>query len=381
MLPALGDALRSFAISPRVELLNHGSYGACPRVVLDAEWAERLALEADPVAFMDAVPGRLRAILEAIAPRFGADPDGLVFVESATMGVATVLRGLALRPGDRVVTTDHVYGAVMQQLRHAERSLGVVVDVAHVPFPLDAPEQVVAAVTPRLPGARLAVLDAVTSATGLVWPFAALTAACRRAGVPVLVDGAHAPGLVPVDLRALDADWFVGNLHKWCFAPKGTAILWAAPRQRDLTVPLVVSHDRELGWPRAFGWIGSRDVSGWLATPAAFAFVDALGEEAIRAHNDALCARMAAALADRWGVVVPSPGSMRAAMATLPLPGDPPAEAATPIGLALRAHGLEVPVVPFRGRAWLRISAQVYNREESYTRLGDAVADLLSAPS
>lgn len=379
MRSALADAQGTFAISPRVELLNHGSYGACPRAVLDAEWAERLALEADPIAFMEAVPGRLRGILEALAPRFGADPDGLVFVESATMGVATVLRGIGLRPGDRIVTTDHVYGAVMQQLRYAERSLGVVVDVVPVPFPLDAPEEVVTAVAPRLPGARLAVLDAVTSSTGLVWPFAALVAACREAGVPVLVDGAHAPGLVPVDLVALDADWFVGNLHKWCFAPKGTAILWAAPRQRASTVPLAASHDQELGWPRAFGWTGTRDVSGWLATPSAFAFVDSLGEERIRAHNDAMCAQMAEALVERWGVRVPSPRSMRAAMATLPLPGDPPGTAATPLQTALRARGLEVPVVPFGGRAWLRISAQVYNREESYVRLGEAVAELLAA--
>lgn len=376
MLPALGDARAAFALAPDLDLLNHGSYGACPRVVLDAERAERLAMEADPIAFMDAVPSRLRGILEALAPRFGADAEGLVFVENATAGVATVLRGLDLRPGDRIVTTDHVYGAVRHQLRYAARTHGVVVDEVPVPFPVASAEQVVAAVAPRLPGARLAVLDAVTSPTGLVWPIGALVAACRAADVPVLVDGAHAPGLVPLDLAALDADWFVGNLHKWCFAPKGTAILWAAPRRRSALVPLVISHPYEAGWPRSFDWIGTRDVSGWLATPAATAFVDGLGEGAIRAHNDELCARMVEQLAARWRVALPSPRSMRAAMAAIPAPRGLGAEAAPALHAALRARRLEVPCIPFAGRTWVRISAQVYNDEAAYARLGEAVLEL-----
>lgn len=372
------DIDAAFALDPALTLLNHGSFGACPRRVLAVQDLERARLEADPIGFMDEAAARVRVVADRVAVRLGARGDDLALVENATAGTATVLRSLALAPGDRLVTTSHVYGAVRQALQVIGGRAGAVVDEVVVPFPLSDPEEVVAAVVPHVRGARLAVLDWITSPTGLVLPVEPLVAACRAEGVPVLLDAAHAPGQVPMDLDALGADWVTGNLHKWLFAPKGSAVLWARADRRGELVPLAPSHDTPLGFPRAFDWVGTRDPSGWLAVPEALAFVDALGLDAIRAHNDALAAWAAQTLADRWGVVLPAPASMRAAMATLPLPGDVPAERVDALHDALRARGLEVMLVPFDGRAWIRISAQVYNTEAEYLRLGEAVVDLLA---
>lgn len=374
-----GHAARArFTIAPDLDMLNHGSYGACPVSVVEAEFSERRALEADPIAAMDVVPGRVRQILEQLAPRLGARAEDLALVENATAGVNTVLRSLTLRPGDRIVTTTHVYGAVRQALHWVAARAGAEVIEVPVPFPCEGPEHVLAALSPALPGARLAVIDAITSPTGLVWPMHDLVRACRAAGVPVLVDGAHVPGQVPLDLDQLGADWFVGNLHKWLFAPKGSAVLWAAPEHHADLVPLVIGHPQPLGYPRSFDWIGTRDVSGWMAIPSALVFVDEYGEAAIRAHNHALCADMAQALAERWRVPLPAPASMRAAMAAIPAPGPVPETGAAALHAALRQRRIEVPCIPFAGRTWIRISAQIYNTPDQYERLGTAVEAILA---
>jgi isopenicillin-N epimerase len=356
-----GAAMRgAFALRPGFVQLNHGSFGGAPREVLRAQQALRDELEADPVGFMVGVPERLRRVLDQLGPQLGARGRDLVFVDNATTGVATVLRDLRLRPGDRLVTTSHVYGAVREILAVVAARTGAVVEEVEVPFSIEGPEQVVAAVAARLPGARLAVLDAITSATGLVLPIGELVAACRAHGVPVLVDAAHAPFHVPVDLERLGADWWTGNLHKWAFAPKGTAVLYARRDRQDLT-PLVPSHLQRLGFPHSFDWSGTKDFTPWLSVPAALRFVGALGVERVQAHNQALCVEMAELLSRGWGVTLPSPASMRGAMVTLPLPGVVPAEAAVGLQRRLHARGYGVVCTPFVGRTWLRLSAQIYN--------------------
>lgn len=372
-----GAAARaSFAIAPGLTLLNHGSFGACPREVLESQRRWRDAMEADPIAFMEAAPDRLRDVVRQVAPWLGARGDDLALVENATSGVSAVLRSLVIRPGDRIVTTTHVYGAVRNLLNWVADRAGATVVEAEVPWPAASPDEVVDTVRKVLPGARLAVLDWITSPTGVVWPIDALVRSCHAVGVPVLVDAAHAPGHVPMDLDALGADWTTGNLHKWMFAAKGTAVLHARrDRQREL-VPLAISHDLAKGFPRSFDQTATRDLSSWLSVPAALGFMRALGPEAIRAHNDALCARMADGLADRWGVTLPAPPSMRGAMASIPAPNELPADRASWLHTELQRRRIEVPCVPFAGRTWVRISAQIYNHEDEYRRLGQAVAEL-----
>lgn len=363
----------AFTLSPRRILLNHGSFGAVPRAVQRAQDRERAAMEADPLGFMAALPARLRAAASAVGRRLGVPGRDLVFVDNATTGVATVLASWPWRRGDRIVTTTHAYGAVREALHRVARRHGAVVDEVAVPFPIDGPQAVLDAVVPRLAGARFAVLDAITSPTGLVLPIAPLVAACRAHGVPVLVDAAHVPGQVAVDVGALGADWWTGNLHKWAFAPKGTAVLVARRDRQAVTEPLVASHDVRRGWPHAFDWTGTRDPTGWLAAPAALDWLDGIGADAVRARNDAQCAEAADVLSRAWRVPIPSPPSMRAAMATLPVPGGLPGSRAPALHDALRHAGIEVPCVPFAGHTWVRISAQLYTSMDDVHALARAM--------
>lgn len=366
-----------FAIAPDLTLLNHGSFGSCPREVLASQDRWRLAMEADPIAFMEAAPGRLRDAIGKIAPVLGARADDLVFVENASEGVNTVLRSLVLRPGDRLVTTSHVYGAVRNTLHWVASRAGATVEEIAVPWPLEDASQVVAAVASRVAGARLAVIDHITSPTGVVWPIAELVRACHDVGVPVLVDAAHAPGQVPMDLDAVGADYTTGNLHKWLFEPKGAAVLHVRRDRRDGLVPLVISHLVGLGFPRAWDQTATRDLSAWLAAPDALRFVRALGLDEVRAHNDALCAAMADELAAAWGVTLPSPRALRASMAAISAPRALPADRAAWLHGELQRRRIEVPCVPFAGRTWVRISAQVYNHPDEYRRLARAVTELV----
>lgn len=355
-----------FSLDPTLAFLNHGSYGAVPRSVRAAQDAIRDEAERDPVAFFDRLPARLVSVRAEVAAFLGTSGDRLALVENATAGVATALRAVGLRASDRVVATDHGYGAVRTAILAACEPTGATLDEVVVPFPSAGPDEVLAAILPRLDGARLLVIDAITSPTGLVLPFERLVAAARAAGVAVLVDGAHAPGHVPVDLDALDADWFTGNLHKWCFTPRGTAVLYAADRVRAQTRPLIPSWSWSQGFPAAFDVQGTRDPSAWLTAPVGLAF--ARDHADLIARNAALCARMADELAATWGVAVPSPPSMRANLATLPL--DVPAAAAPAIHDALLCRGVQVPITLYGGRAWVRVSAQIYNTVEDYRRLG-----------
>lgn len=376
---AFGRAIRDQWLFPEtLAFLNHGSYGAVPRPVLEAQNRLRNQLEADPVRFLHwARFGGLRAALAGCAPFLGARPQDLVFVENATTGVAAVLHSVRVEPGDVLLTTSHAYGAVLRALRHLASRTGATVEVVDVPFPIEGPDQVVEAVRARLrPEVRLAVLDWITSATGLVFPIERLVRACQEAGVPVLVDGAHVPGHVPCDLGALGADWFVGNAHKWLFAPRGTAFLHAKPERQGELHPAVVSWGYGEGWQAEFNWVGTRDYTAWLCAPEGLAFYRALDPEAARSWCVTLREEAAALISAAWGQPRPAPPEMLGNLCTLALPFlVPPDEAAAAaVHEALwERHGIEVPVFPFGDRCWLRISTQVYNSLDEYERLAAAV--------
>jgi isopenicillin-N epimerase len=376
-----GHALRhaAFALDPEVVFLNHGSFGATPLRVLDAADAWRRRLERQPVHFMEReLPRRLDEAADRVATLVGAKAGHLALIDNATSAVNTVLRGLRLEPGDEILTTGHVYPAVRHAIHHVAERAGADVVVARVPFPLHDADQVTQAVRCALsPRTRLVVVDHITSATGLVYPIAAVVAACRLAGVPVLVDGAHAPVQVALDLSALQPDWYTGNLHKWAFAPKGCAFLYA--REPSRVHALTISHGYQQGMREELHWTGTRDPSPWCAIPEALDFLDELGGPAVvRAHNDALCATAASLLAEAIGAPVPSSPSLRASLCTLPLPGEhpPTVEGARAAHDRLVAQGVEVPVFPFAGRCWLRISAQVYNELPDYQRLADLLVTM-----
>ncbi|HUK62114.1 MAG TPA: aminotransferase class V-fold PLP-dependent enzyme, partial [Dongiaceae bacterium] len=262
-------------LDPGVVFLNHGSFGACPSAVLEHQSALRAELEAEPVRFLSReLDGRLDVARAALAKFLGADADELAFVTNATSGVNAVLRSRAWSAGDELLATDHTYRACRNALDYVAATSGACVVVAPLPFPLESPDEVVNAVMAKVtPRTRLALLDHVTSPTGLVLPLERMVTELSARGVETLVDGAHAPGMVPLDLTALGATYYSGNCHKWLCAPKGSAFLWIRrDRQTDVR-PLTISHGATNVQPgrtrfrMEFDWTGTSDPTAWLTVP------------------------------------------------------------------------------------------------------------------
>ncbi len=377
MFPSAPMFRTEFALAPDVAPLNHGSYGAVPRSVARAQERWRGVMEADPVDFMDQLGPRLRAAAESVAPLLGLRGEDIVFVENATSGVCAVLASHPWASGDRIVTTDHAYGAVRRALDVTARRHGLVVDVVAVPFPVASPAEVLERVLPHLPGAAMLVIDAITSPTALRFPVDALVAAARPLGVPVLVDAAHAPGHIEVQESGLQADYWVGNLHKWCFAPRGVAVLTAARCRRATLRPTVVSHAYDEGWLQAFDGLGTRDPSAWLTAPDALAWYQRWGGVAFREANRRRARAITTALTEVWPQRRWVPDAMDTAMAIVAPPRPVAAAKANALHAALRRRGVQVPCTVFGGQTWLRISAMAYVRERDVQRLVDVIDEAL----
>lgn len=377
-------------LEPSFIFLNHGSFGACPGVVLDEQSRLRARLEAEPVRFfLRELPSMLADARAALAAFVGCAADDLAFVSNATSGVNAVVRSLSFAAGDEIVTTDHAYAACKNALDYVAGRSGARVVVARVPFPGVTEDAVVAAVLGAVtPRTRLVLLDHVTSPTGVVFPVQRLCAAL--AGVDVLVDGAHAPGMLPLDIAALGAAYYTGNCHKWMCAPKGAAFLWVRRDRQAQIHPLTISHGfAHGGFREEFDWVGTMDPTPWLCVPAAIRAMAELGGgwDEIRGRNRALALRGRAILCDALGVAPPAPESMIGSLAAVPLamsagPGKPPVDDAhfqpTALQDALHADGFEVPIIPWSPRL-VRIAAQLYNDEGQIARLAEALRRRLTA--
>lgn len=378
-----------FALDPSLRHLNHGSFGACLREVLAAQDRVRARMEADPLRFFERdAPESIERARAAIAALLGADPAGTVFVRNATQAVNAVVQSLPFSPGDEILTTDHAYSACRNALVHWGGRGGAKVVVARVPFPLasaaEITDAIVAAVGPRT---RLAMIDHVTSPTGLVFPIAAIVRELEGRGVPVLVDGAHAVGMVPVDLGALGASWYTSNLHKWLCLPKGCAILHVREDRRAGLHPTSVSHGLGQGLHAEFDWTGTDDPSPWMVVPEAIAALEGLvdgGLPALMARNRVLALEAQGWLAEALGVARPAPPETIAALVSVPLPPRADAAALEPHAGRdpLRAKleevlGARVPFFPWPAppARLLRVSVQAYVAPEDLR----AVADFLRA--
>ena len=358
-------------------IVNHGSYGATPLEVLAAQTEWRRRMEAAPTAFMArTLPDAIRAAAAAVGTAIGARGEDIALVDNATAAVNAVLSSLTFAPGDEILVHSHVYGAVLKTARHICTRTGAVLTTAELPFPGSTAAGLVAAFANALtPRTRLVIVDHVTSPSALVLPLAEIVAVCRAAGVLVLVDGAHGPGQVPVDLSTLGADYYVGNGHKWWMGAKGAGFLWAAPeRQADLH-PTIISHGYGSGFLAEFDWTGTRDWTAALVLPDAIAFHARLGGPALMAANAALARAAAQKLATRFGTRLAAPTELHAAMTLVALPFSGPATDKR--ALDLRAIfldlGCDIPVMEVSGTLWLRLSAQAYNLPSDFDRLGDLV--------
>jgi len=380
--------LSHWPLDPAVTYLNHGTVGVAPRVVLARQQEIRDEIERRPSQYLlrelsgqiggpGGKPTRLREAAAAIARFVGAEPDDLVFVDNATAGANAVLRSLPFEPGDEIVVTDLGYGAVTKAAQYAARMRGATVTVATLPYPRFEPEAAVeaidAAITSRT---RVAVIDHVTSESALVLPLARMAARCRARGVRVLADGAHAPGMLPLDVPSLDVDWYVANLHKWAQAPRSAGFLWARPDRRDNLHPPVISWGLDEGFTAEFDWVGTRDPSAWLAAPAGIAFLEELGLDDVRAYNHDLVWRAAGELSSRWHTRLEIAEAHVGSMVTIPLPESPGSSDEDALALRnslLFDDHIEVQLHARHGRLWTRVSAQVYNDGQDIDRLGTAI--------
>ncbi len=384
-------------LEPGLGFLNHGSFGACPREVLDVQAELRARLERQPVTFLvREIEGRLDAAREVLAEFVGAAPGGLVFVPNATTGVNTVLASLELAAGDELVVTDQEYNACRNALDVAAERAGARVVVVRLPFPCSGPEEVVdavmAGVTERT---RLVLIDHVVSQTAMVLPIAEIVERLNEKGVESLIDGAHAPGMVDVDLRALGAPYYTGNCHKWMCAPKVAGFLWVGEHRREAIRPLVISHGANAplgGRSRLhaeFDWTGTFDPTASLCVPEAIRVMGGLlpgGWDELRAANRALAIEAQGVLCAALGIDAPCPEAMVGSMATVPLP-DSAADACPPSvpmyidplqDRLLEEYRVEVPVFPWPGfpQRVLRVSCQAYNTSAEYVRLGRGLRDV-----
>jgi isopenicillin-N epimerase len=379
--PALGKAVRhEWALDPDYVTVNHGSFGATPLVVLAAQDDWRRQLEAQPSRFMrNVLPGALRRAASDLAGFIGGAPENLAFVENATTGCNAVLRSLKLHAGDEIVVLSHVYGAVRNTVRFVTEHAGARLVEASLAFPWMDPDAVVAAVAAALsPRTRLAVLDHVPSKSALLLPIERMVAACHAQGVPVLVDGAHTPGHVGLDMAALGADWYVGNCHKWLMSAKGCGFLYARPDRQEGIHPVTISHGYGKGFLAEFDWTGTWDPSAFLSVSAAIAFHERLGGAAMRARNMALAAEAASLVAGRLGSRTGNGNAPTGAMSLVQLPvrGGVDAERALALRRAMLAAGSDVPVHAQDGAIWLRLSAAAYNELDDYSKLADIAASV-----
>lgn len=410
-------------LDQQATFLNHGSFGACPDAVLARQSELRDTLEREPVRFMverleplyDEAINRLAAFLGV------ADSADLVFVSNATSGVNAVLRSLEFEPGDEIMVCDHEYNACVNAAKFVADRTGAKLTMARLPWPVESEEQLLESLLAKVTGrTRLVLLSHITSPTAIVLPIERIQSALRERGVPMLIDGAHAPGMIPLDLKALDPDYYTGNCHKWMCAPKGAGFLYVRRELQPDIHPAVISHgynarrtDRSR-FEFEFGWTGTGDPTPMLCVPAAIDAMRAIISEAegpfatereawqaIMRRNRALALEGRAILAKALGVSAPVPESMIGSIATLDLPArpQPPVPGSTKYHDPLQntlidAFGVQVPIVPWPDRGVLlsagleapsafgraiRISAQLYNDRSQYEHLARALVQVVQS--
>lgn len=386
-------------LDPEVTFLNHGAFGACPKRVLEVQNEWRARLERQPLQFLAReLETHLDSAREALAQFVGTDVEDLVFVPNTTTGVNTVLRSLEFGPGDELLVTDQEYNACRNALDYVAARSGATVVEAKIPFPVRAEDDLIAPILERVTGrTRLVLLDHVSSPTGLVMPVEQLVRELALRRVDALVDGAHAPGMVALNLNELDAAYYTGNCHKWLCAPKGAALLRVRRDKQKYIRPLVISHGANS--PRTdrsrflieFAWAGTHDPTAYLSLPEALRFVGSAlpgGWKEVWERNRALALTARKVVCETLKIPEPCPQEFVGSLAAVPIPvakSDELPRLPTneyPLQDRLREkHGIEVPIIPWPAppKRLLRLSAYLYNSLPEYKRLAQLLDSLIPA--
>jgi isopenicillin-N epimerase len=368
-----------WSLNPDGVFLNHGSYGAVPKIIAQAmnDWRQRADDNPD-YYFRELYPAALEKSRTALGTFLSYEAAGLALVENATSGIQAIIQSLIaseqIKPGDLVVTTNHVYGAVRLMLRHLCRQIGA--DYQEICLPVSPADQdailtPINSVLKKKPA--LLVIDHIASPTALVLPIAALCNAARHHGVPVLVDGAHGPGMVDLDLSTLAADFYVGNGHKWLGSGRGCGFIAAAPAWRSGLKPLVISHDIEKNFPASFGWVGTREAAAWLTLPDTISLRCQWPLIDCQTHGHNLldhAANFFTPVTPSWGRGLMGCYDLGIKNASM--------EQAEQLWQTLRhSHRIEAAIIPFEGRILLRLSAFIYNEKSDIDRLGAVLPELV----
>lgn len=371
-------------LEPDMIFLNHGSYGAAPKQVLaeQADWQRQL--ESQPCQFINVVaPRAIRDAAAVLANFIGTHGEDTVFVENTTSGLNAVLQSIPFGSGDEIVISDHIYNATRNTVKFVADPAGARIVVADIGLPVADEDQIFNAVMAAVtPATRLILIDHIASITAVVFPVARIAAAARQRGIPVLVDGAHAPGMLDLDVCSLGVDWYVGNCHKWLCAPKGSAFLWADPARQNGLHPTVISHDMNKGFTFEFDKIGTRDASAWLSVPAAISLHEDLGGTHLRKYCHNVAVAEGRALAKRWGTQTGASDDLFGTMATVRMPGSLPPDRAiserlkTWLWVEKRA---EIHIMPFAGAFWVRLSVAPYTTPEECRAVGPLIEAALEA--
>ena len=393
--PAKSEYADHWGLDPQITFLNHGSFGACPTAVLEYQTELRKRLESEPVRFFEheCVP-LCQEALDSISEFLNADPDGMTFQNNATGGVNAVLRSLQFEPGDEIIVPDHSYQACWNAIDHVARRWDAKIVIVEIPFRLEDEDQVVElilqAVTSRT---KLALIDTVTSPTGMRLPYEVLVNELQSRGVDVLLDAAHGPGIVPLDLSSLDAAYVAGNCHKWLCTPKGSAFLHIREDKKAEIKPISISHGYSADLPPQekfrfeFDWPGTQDPSPWLCIPYAIKYLDGMvngGWPAILERNRNLALYGRDLMCEALGAEPPTPDSMVASLAAVEISAEPkisdPNNRLDPLHISLfDDYGIQIPVWPWphHNTRYIRLSAALYNGEEEYQYLADALRESL----
>lgn len=373
-----------FLLDPEITYLTHGTFGATLRPVFEKYREWQRALEREPVEFL----GRrfndlMRDARAPLAAYVHADPNDLVYVPNATTGLNIVARGLQLNPGDEILATDHEYGALERTWRFLCKKSGAIYKTQRIPVPVTTAEEFIEmfwhGITPR---SRVLFLSHITSPTALIFPLKEICRRAREAGIISIIDGAHALGQIPLDLQDLGADFYASNAHKWLCTPKGSAFLYARREMQHLVEPLVVSWGYESLRPSGsrfideHEWTGTDDISAYLSVPEAIKFYDEHNWDAVRAQCHELVRYARVRIGAHVQHICPDSPDWFMQMVAIPLPESVRIEADGSAPLQARLMNefkIEVPILGWQGKPYVRVSIQAYNSKEDVDRLADAL--------
>lgn len=394
-IPQYSDLAQHWMLDKGIVFLNHGSFGATPIKILDQQTRYRHMMEREPVDFfVNQWPVLMAHSKQKLADFVSADPDDMVFVQNTTTGVNQILTSFPYEPGDEWLVSSHAYGACMQAMKHFSERNKIRLHVVEIPFPVEDDQQILKAIEDKLTDrTSLALIDHVSSATGMVFPIKKMVDFLRENGVCSLVDGAHAPGMVPLDIRQLNPDFYIANSHKWICAPKGSAFMYVKNERKEYIKPMIISHYNDMDshgashWANQFMWDGTHDFSAYFCVGDTLDYIEKLhpgGWEGVMNSNHQLVWNAGKLIAEKLGFELPLKEAYIGSILTLPMPdgeeGFPKFNETPPLKQKLyEKYQIQVPVFMFpkAPKQWLRISAQLYNNLAQYDYLADCLNQVL----